>query len=936
MSEFAAQVAEVLRAQSSGNNDRVRASIQALEAMRQDSQNYCAALCEIIEKDLGLRPVALTDLNRCFGANFEQWPGDFQARITEQIVNVSMAVSSLSEVLTVAEMLVRIYKSVGSFPGLDIIFEPGKRSQLMQLSVAERILREPELLVLACENLEPFTGIALRGLNGNWDQIVISMKIISCLVAVDETFMSHVLEPLMSLVEKSLELDETTFLGFWSDLNGIVATADLPENAVAFLFGIAQKIAEKQNLGAFAKLSAFQCICSKAEKPPIDLVLFSLKIVAAVQDASDDIESPISDICEIAISSIGADSFFQLLQKFGSEGPENLSICLVVLALRFSQLWKQIKANWTWCRGIIETMGNTPIPIVQENICRFLAALDGHFESELAAAGLFLQFVVPMVLSTSPEVRHHAREAIYCMVDKQTSPVTNLVASVWSINGQVRDESATYLTLFAKCLENEGEHFSSQSIAEMSSFVIPFLQSGDENVITGALSVAAVLLCSDEDIADMLGPPTVHAIFQCLMETSKDDLVMNGLKRIADLSDLIRDMILADTSKLELIAACLQLDNEDVVRMAVLAVCSLMPGVPFVDTAFQFILKQIEENNVTATDITSLSKLSRHFPVDKLHMAFTGICERASKSKDEDCVIDCVDGLSSIVHNVKDETLMKDAILLACSFIDGKIALTEGESPLESSPDVVNSFTGLICELLSCKSDANRSFFGLAVKMCEGGEDLIDTALCIFGEGVSVDAFIEQEMKFVVELLGSLLKPETSVELMHSCSYLLSVMLKKGLLLEEANVIWQVLSVWFQRLSDIRSMGTALANVASAFWVLALRLQKVDSLLASSLSLFPPDDLGETVSMCEMLAQMGESGQMMQTELKYQVVAAITRLLCLSRMFQKRRQVDDNTRAHLGNVLKQLCSGDQQAQAVMAEVVGDSPNRRRRIEIIMQ
>ena len=948
LSPAAAQLAEVLSAQTSGNNEAVAASMPKLVAMQQDSQNYWVALCELVEKGGKLRAVALTELNRCFTGSFEKWPEDFKANVASHVVGILMTVSEISDIQSVSEILVNVYKAVHEYVGIEGIVGPqGRTSLLTQISLVTRLMKEQELIGENVSYLSLFVPVVLGALAGSWDEVVIAMRALPYILGLDSgsggDMADHIIEPLMELVQKSLELDETKFLGFWSDLSDVLTVVDLPEAAMLRMLEVAQMLAANSTIGAFAKLSALQSILSATKLVAVSnhdfavFVIFSLNMAVGSLDMTCDIESPLNDICEVAIGRLGRNECFRIVREWGSQSPQNMKISLLVLSMTFSSINKAIKENWEWCHGAIDMMSKSQDPEVQENICRFLAVLDGRFESEILGAGLFLPIVVPLLVSDSPMVSHHAREAIYSMVDHQNSPVPHLVASVWSVHEHVRDESAAYLTLVAKCLENEGENFDFQAMSNMAAFLLPFLQSGDPNVITGALSVAAVLLSYDEDVVQQLAAPTVQAIFACLTDKSNNDLVCSALKCISDLHKMLRELIVGNPKHLDMIKECLEDDNEHVSGWAVLASCSLMPGVPFIETAFQLIVNRIKSGNIIARDMTALLRVAPFLPADKLHEAIKTICDyvKAATSENADEVIDSVGCLSEITRAVKTEAVVNEALDLAKCYATGKL---DGHYQLGEQwlSDVQNEFVGLICELIPFKTDANRDFFQQAVKMCQKGGDVevIDAALCIFSEGVAAGALADSEVQYIIGFLGVSLTEYVDRDLVHNYSYLLRELLSKDMLLDQSSKIWGWLSYWFKKFSQNRSL--TLTNIAAALWLLALKIQRVDDVLVSSLAVFPPDDISDTVPMCEMLLQMAGNPTMMNRELKDAIVGAITRLLCLSRLCQERRKVDDAMRTRLAAALKQLIAGDAQAQEVMVKTTGDSAGRQRRIQMLLQ
>ena len=949
LSPAAAQLAEVLSAQTSGNNEAIAASMPKLVAMQQDSQNYCVALCELVEKGGKLRAVALTEMNRCFAGSFEKWPEDFKAEAAGRVVGILTTVSSVSDIQTVSEILVNVYKAVNEYVGIEKIIGPGATSLLTQISLVTRLLREKDLFVENVAYLPSFVPVVMQALAGTWDEVVIAMRSLSYILCLEDgaggDMVAHVIEPLMGLVQKSLELDETRFLGFWSDMNDVLAVIKLPEVGMVQLLQVAQRLMENNTIGPFAKLSALQSILSATKLVPVpnhDLavfIIFSLSMAASAQEMAGDIESPLNDICEVALARLGGESFMRVLQEWGSQSPQNMKISLLILSMTYSSLHKVIKDRWEWCEKAVDMMSKTADPDAQEYICRFLAALDGRLESEVLGAGLFLPIVVPLVVSESPALRHHAREALYSMVDHQNSPVPNLVASVWSVHDRVCHESSAYLTLVAKCLENEGENFDFQSLSNMAAFLLPLFQSGDPSVITGALSVAAVLLCYDEDVAEQLAAPTVQAIFACLADKSNSDLVCAALKCISDLHKLLRELIVSNPKHLDMIKECLEEeDNKDVLELAILASCSLMPGVPFIETAFRLIVNHIKSESIITRDMTALLRIAPFLPADNLHEAVKTICDyvKAAPGDRPEEIIDCVDCLQGMIRSAKTEVVVNETLDLAKGYATGKLDYHYQLGQRWHEFDLQNAFVGLICELISCNTEANRDFFQQAVKLSMKGsdEEMIDAALCIFSEGVAAGALREAEMQYVLAFLGTHLNDSVGDDLVHSYSYLLRELFSKDLLIDQSSALWSLLSGWFRQFSRHKSL--TLANITAALWALALKTQRVDDVLVSSIAVFPPDDLSDTVPMCEMLFQMANNPTMMNRELKDAIVGAITRLLCLSRLCQERRNVDDAMRARLAAALKQLIAGDAQAQEVMAKTTGDSAGRQRRIQMLLQ
>jgi len=382
---------------------------------------------------------------------------------------------------------------------------------------------------------------------------------------------------------------------------------------------------------------------------------------------------------------------------------------------------------------------------------------------------------------------------------------------------------------------------------------------------------------------------------------------------------------------------CLGADQLPIVERAVLTALSLMPDVVLVEEVGPVIMGWIGNGLVSSISMSAFEGWAVYAPIEVAREGVARICHCLAGTDDQDAVGCGFDGLSALVKKLPDGVIWQTVASFANAFMDGKLAVTAGEQPLEADLElgVISSFAALISELIVRPSDANRSFFGFAVEMSTSDDQaLIDASLVVFAEGVSAESFIEPEMAFVWQFVSEIVSPETPPTLIHSCSYLLAVLIGKGV--DFASIgerVWGVLCSWFHRLAEQRWMGTALANVVSAMWALAVRYERFDADLCASMVAFPPADADETVTMCGLLLQMraGRRG-----DLKYGVLAAVTRLLCLSRVMLARKKVSDEVIAALSALLNELCAGDPKAQEVVAAAAGQAENRRRRIQAFLQ
>ncbi|OHS93212.1 hypothetical protein TRFO_40497 [Tritrichomonas foetus] len=942
-SDFASQLAEALRGATSGNNDVMQNCLKIIEQMKTQPIEYCNSILTIIKNDTGLRTIALIEFTNLINSNIDKFPADFISFISNEFHQLYSGIDDSNQLRILVPSFVKILKIVGNNDQINLnqILQPNPNKLSFQIKLIELILEETTVFIdFILENIPNLLSITTIGLQqADWEIKLNCIRIITLLAGLDPESTATQVDIIISLISQSPELPEQFFLGLWVEFSALVEIVELSQPQIQSTFAAAIQSLSSPNLSIDSKIQALSVISL--------FPLFDLSTILQILDHSfnmllekaqnGELLDSVPDLFLKALDSFDKKTIYDFIKnKISSamnSSPEAVGASLFIMKSLTKKLETFIKSDWPLFQQLIQAASKVDNHILLEANLMFISSLDFSFERQILESDLFVDIIVPLMVYPKTEVRHHARDAMYNMINSVNVPISGIVEKIWAINSQITTDKAEYLTLLAKAVEQEGENFETEKSLSMSPMLIQFLNSNDEEMIIGALSITTTLLLTNEAVHEVLMKPTIDVINN-LLSSELLELQLNGLKRMSSLLPVFN----FPEETFQKVMMFIQSNNNLIVEQAVDCVVEFIKKIKaynligMVIPKFQEWIKNEDDEYFTVA-VTAFQKLasllnSNKETLELLPQTVNLICEISSNTKDEEIASDSFDAIASIISQITNPQVAEITTNYANAFINGKFKICNQKIPLECNfkSETLDSFINLVCELLRYDSDFNRMIFQFASSLImTQDEGNIDLALIIFGDGIKHGGFNTQETTFIISYLKNLLSPQTNIDLIHSISYVYLWTIEKNIISEEAiHVIYPIFIGWWQNLFRIKgTMRPTLSNMAVLFWTIALKFnQFVPEIINQSFELFPPEDTEDIIKMSSMLIQM-MNGQLAQL-FSVPIAVSIAKILAMPNMILQRKGINKELVDQLGGVLKVVIKNDPNALESIKGIVSSS------------
>ncbi|KAK8882398.1 hypothetical protein M9Y10_045040 [Tritrichomonas musculus] len=947
-------LAKALQGAKVGDNSQ----LSIIEQMKENPIQYCQSLLHIIKSAESLITTALIELKNIINLKFKTFPPDFIQFLCNEYIALFININDPNQLRIMVPVFIKLYDFFGQnwtdFPSVFNV-QPEKMTFQIEL-LSELLLDLKKNIEFIQNNMGIFLNLTLAGLQqDDWDLRLKCIRVIVQISALDPEAVAPHINIILSFIQNSSKMPEQLFFALWLEFNSLTSFFEFQQDQLQIIFQSVIQSLESEHLTADAKLEALSTLTFLPflnEQSAMNILnqIFNLAIIKL--QAGEFLDSA-SDVFEKVIEDYGVQSPYRFLkEKIASSMSSNtavaetVSVSLYILQSLIDRVEAQIRNDWQFFNQIIDNVSKSKPeenPLLIESCLRFISSLNSNFEMQILGSHLFADFTIPLIVSPSPEIRHHARNAVYKSMDNVSVPVAGIADKIWSINSKVADDEYEYLLILAKAIEQESDQFETEKALQMSQFLITCLNSDNEKMVIGALSVAIILVMSNEAVHGILLQPTIETIQKCLSSESTK-VQINGLNAMSSLFPNFKNLFQQesiqkveqlihgqDTKLVEQAATCFFVIAKELGQKMVID--NIIPIFQ------QWIISQNEDYFTVA--VTAVQSLAPVLDPAKISEVVGNICEVAMKTSDEEIASDCFDAIAAILSKtdiLARPKIYQTALSLSLAFLRGEFAISHECAPLDCDfvLSTIMSYAGLLCELLHFKHEMNSFIFEFAQSLIATQNiDYIDIALSVLSDGILFDGFYQPQQKaFIISYIMKLFDPETNIVLIHGiANAFLCLIEKDNITIEACNKCNPAIIQWWKNIYSTMKDITlpTLTNLSMLIWLIALKYGiLIPDVFAQSFELFPPKDKNDTLKMCEMLMQIVNNQQLKET-FAIPIALAISKLLILPKMMLIKKEISDDMIMNLGSILNGLFSSDQKVQEAITHQYENSQVSQSRI-----
>lgn len=947
-------LAKALQGAKVGDNSQ----LSIIEQMKENPIQYCQSLLHIIKSDESLITTALIELKNIINLKFKTFPPDFIQFLCNEYIALFININDPNQLRIMVPVFIKLYDFFGQnwtdFPSVFNV-QPEKMTFQIEL-LSELLLDLKKNIEFIQNNMGIFLNLTLAGLQqDDWDLRLKCIRVIVQMSALDPEAVAPHINIILSFIQNSSKMPEQLFFALWLEFNSLTSFFEFQQDQLQIIFQSVIQSLESEHLTADAKLEALSTLTFLPflnEQSAMNILNHTFNLAIIKLQAGEFLDSA-SDVFEKVIEDYGVQSPYGFLkEKIASSMSSNtavaetVSVSLYILQSLIDRVEAQIRNDWQFFNQIIDNVSKAKPeenPLLIESCLRFISSLNSNFEMQILGSHLFADFTIPLIVSPSPEIRHHARNAVYKSMDNVSVPVAGIADKIWSINSKVADDEYEYLLILAKAIEQESDQFETEKALQMSQFLITCFNSDNEKMVIGALSVAIILVMSNEAVHEILLQPTIETIQKCLSSESTK-VQINGLNAMSSLFPNFKNLFQQesiqkveqlihgqDTKVVEQAATCFFVIAKELGQKMVID--NIIPIFQ------QWIISQNEDYFTVA--VTAVQSLAPVLDPAKISEVVGNICEVAMKTSDEEIVSDCFDAVAAILSKADISArpkIYQTASSLSLAFLRGEFAISHECAPLDCDfvLSTLMSYAGLLCELLHFKHEMNSFIFEFAQSLIATQNiDYIDIALSILSDGILFDGFYQPQQKaFIISYIMKLFDPETNIVLIHGiANAFLCLIEKDNITIEACNKCNPAIIQWWKNIYSTMKdiMLPTLTNLSMLIWLIALKYGiLIPDVFAQSFELFPPKDKNDTLKMCEMLMQIVNNQQLKET-FAIPIALAISKLLILPKMMLIKKEISDDLIMNLGSILNGLFSSDQKVQEAITHQYENSQVSQSRI-----
>lgn len=326
-------------------------------------------------------------------------------------------------------------------------------------------------------------------------------------------------------------------------------------------------------------------------------------------------------------------------------------------------------------------------------------------------------------------------------------------------------------------------------------------------------------------------------------------------------------------------------------------------------------------------------------PDDQIVSVFKSIAELCCTTKEMNVACMCVTSMGYMIKKAKGDAKIQCTEIgyqMAIQYFLGELLVLNHIPPLSTDIDIslMVAFVKETSSLLVCPNDAQRSIFRFTVGVVARQNSLkTELVFSLWAEAVKHNAFLPEELQFIKDTALAYLVPDMAPELMDPVCYLMSSIVNANLVdWETMKSKMGVVKLWWNRGCELKHK--MLSTMASMLELMLTIIGHYEQLLGTCspvfvetiLQQYPPADVKKTGQLT--LAVIKVFGrQDVPAAIAVVAVKAIIRLLVCSPAVLVKRKVTPEMKQELMDIVKHLCSLDDEVRKVVREYAAAVPSR---------
>lgn len=929
------KLAQVLSCIQNNDNDSIMYATNEIEEQKAcNSTQLCLSLLNIIQQIPQLRKLALIILKQTICASWDKIDQGIKNEIIAKIIDSTVIFKNEIEQNVIVEIFIFLMQTMkNEVYDLESTILNTDNNELLefQLRFLNSVSQKQDLLHIFFEFQEQCKKIILKGLHvENWDLRNYAINCFIVMAPFVEGGMNDYLNVILKLLDCVNILDEPHFISLWNAIDTILEISEeiipLNEEQIKFIFSSAINALECENLSTTAKAQTLNALSHKMNKFDDGLLtnILNYSFNLGEKIIENDLEYPeiVGDIYRNAIDSAGINRVYpNYIEKVhhSIENPNLDSVvCLFLTKYLMDSISKYVRNDWETYLKLISIANQIGIDFVIQLTCEFIESLNSTFEKQIIEANLFLDYLVPLIVSKSNSLRHHAREAIYKSIDSISVSYKGLTKNLWKVSNQVKDEKEIYLTLLAKSISNECEEIDDNLLIQITEFCQNILCT--QEIISGALALASVLLVNFENTHSILLEPTFNIIKYCL-ESEDDDLISVCLNRLQFLIPYFGNYFNNDFYQ-KIIGL---LTKEDVTiqtkessLLCASSIAKISNDKELINNIYNFCSEwsKSDDEELIHSAIQSILRIKDVLSPELIYEVSTNIGKMALESNNSDIVTDCVDFIGSLISESKNlkELIHDIGLKLSEAFLSNNYPIFKGKDKMNIQYETLSTFIKLLSDMMIYKDDFCRVIYKFINELIQSDdESLLDLAFNIIYDGIKYNSFIPEEINQIIMVCFVLMQQDIDEDLIQNFSCVLTCLIENNLFSDEQiQFVYQwSIKYWCNLISKRALFGETLTNLAVLQWTLLFMKSNIlsfnNEILQQTFEQFPPKSLDDSSKMTDILSHISQSSYVIN-QFSDQIIQAILRLLVLPTLLIKQKGFSDDNIYALLQIFQKIIS----------------------------
>ena len=764
-------------------------------------------------------------------------------------------------------------------------------------------------------------------------------------------------------------LDDNQKVSIWMLASILIAKGVIPPESVSDYIEIIKHEAESNVVTAIKALSELTNCVKAISDEDLD-TLFDLSIQCCLEYMNEndgDLDTSGTDIIVEALQTkkVAESIIAKANELIQSEEPVQKALGIRILAKVMFNKGEALQSQYDEVKRIfIDTLtSEEEEPVVKAAVLWSLLDFEGATIEISSLISDLIKVILPYIECEDERIRSLSYQVLIKLIESNDTEIEGLFNDVWGFMENVEPaDTVSYIHLVSNILEtSEPDDDVIDALYEWIDSLTA--EEQDITIRSAALTVIGTLMKQQNQVLDDL-VEVARTICEIALQDSNDDIICDALSFLKITAQNFRQASIEIIQPY--IPALIELihGSNSLTRRVSEALITLSVYVGYADNTQQDVIdeaiicanKLLNDEDDTETLISGIYAAGRiakaltpeegqdeknEHNATVLHQFFTRIIKIASESDEIDIVSNSLKNLKPIFKRgvmFDADSFTQESIEFITHLLNGEIQILEGIPAKDS-------------EIISQIVEALMEFIGKVFKQGIDGTEIsqvllewlntTEDATCQFAiTGALSDAIeysqITDEIpsalcQFVFERAESLDDPD----LEHNIVYFLALIIRKyPALVETIAPIKPVVERWWSKAIEKASgYQEFIANIVS-LWLsfAAIDPSFSQELLAQSIARFPPADLEETQTQCELIAQIFSSPK--SPDLVISAAIAISKLLTESQSKITQRHVSQECIASMQAFLKSIAATNGVTEA-LARQYANNKQKRAIIEAIL-